>query len=241
MPTQTFQIGITGLTTEDSSQSHTGFAGAGYQTLNSPPVYKCLAGSLTEASNTSDQIVFGGDEDFATFTISEEELAAGELWFRYYLTAGVDGASLSIDDVSIQVTYAADVSTSQPPTDTFLTSNSLLGVAIGGGAAVAVGANSEILYSTDKGANWAYATSPVECDFRDVVHDGKLFYACGSNGVIISSADGVTWNVERNDRTSDYLDLTLARGVSVTAIGSNDTLVSKTLTSGSFNYIGRFA
>jgi hypothetical protein len=240
MPTQTYYIGLNGLYEENTTQSQTGFEGFGFTTTQGAPVYQCIANSLTETTNTSDQVVYGGEEDFATFTITEEELARGELWFRYYLTAGADGANLQVDDISIQVTYSSDVSTSQPPTDTFLTSNSLLGVAIGGGAAVAVGANSEILYSTDKGATWAYTSSPVESDFRDVIHDGKLFYACGSNGIIISSLDGVTWNVERNDSTSDYLDLTLARGVSVTAISLNATIVSKTLTSGGFNYIGRF-
>jgi hypothetical protein len=243
MATRTFGIGIGGLTTSLKDQSHAGFFGFGYSDFTAPATYQCVTKALTEASLSADQVTYGGDEDIGGFltAIDTAELGGGELWFRYYLTAGADGATVSVDDVTIQITYETDVSGNQPANEIFLRSSSFMGVAIGAGTIVAVGASSAIWYSTDYGQNWNQATSPADTDYRDVVwsEPNKRFYACGTGGLIAESAEGITWQTLRNDRTTDFLDLATARGGNVVTLAADDTILFKQISGSTFEFYDR--
>lgn len=224
-----------------------GVSGVGNQVWDSITIYdvpqtgyQCQTSNLTEDTNTSTQVVFGGSEDTAGFTISPREWGAGDLRLRYNVTAGADGALVAIDGIRFEITYSLDVSGWDISVDPFISSLNvgLTGAAIGNGVAVVVGGNSAIYYTTNRGSSWNLASIPAESDFRDVLFDGHKFYACGTHGVILSSADGITWNLDRRSAGSDYLDLTLARGQTVVIQSSDNSVLAKPRLSGSFTYIG---
>lgn len=244
MPTLLFGSGAGGLEFKNTSPTHSGFGGVFYSDAGvAPPEYQCITNALTETSNTSTQVVYGSESDIAGFVgVSDAEFEAGEFWFEYFVTAGADGAIVSIDSISFEITYESDISGDQRDSvDPVLTASGLTGAAIGNGVFVVVGANSRILYSTDYGANWIVAASPVDSDFRDVLFDGHNFYAAGNGGVVITSSNGSSWTLIRQDGASDYLDLSIARFGSVSIISADSRLVSKTRTSSIFNYVGTSA
>jgi hypothetical protein len=76
------------------------------------------------------------------------------------------------------------------------TTNWLASAAYGGGRYVAVGTNGTIVSSVDA-TNWTATPSPRLTHLTSVAYGSNIFVAVGGtgayNGVILSSADGVTW------------------------------------------------
>lgn len=197
-----------------------------------------VSGGLTPGRGTS---TFGSTtDDWSPDEPTQlSQLADGQVFFRYNITAGPNGGIVEVHSVTFTIHYEIDVSANDFSTDTFLTrATGLTAVAVGLGHAVIVGRDSRIYYTTDRGSNWNTATSPIQADYRDVIWDGRRYYASATGGIIISSADAINWSVVFNDRNSDFVDLALGRGRVVVAQSADLTLVGKPGPLETFSAIG---
>ena len=78
--------------------------------------------------------------------------------------------------------------------------------------------------STDGGETWAPATSGVEVNLDTIAWTGERFVATGE-GVVISSADGVTWEQEEAPTRRSIRALVPYRG-EVFGVGDGNTRVA---------------
>lgn len=205
--------------------------------------YQCLTSNFADVTSTSTSISFDESSGFLSmFTPPPSALEFAdddEFKAQYTVTAGAGGAVVRIRSVTFEITYQMDVGGVQTKTETFLAAmTGLTGAAIGNGTVVVVGVNSAIWYSTNRGVNWNTATSPDQCDFRDVVFDGNAFYASGTGGVILSSPDGVSWTRARKDGNSDFIDLAVVRGGAVGAISYDSQVLVNAPRTNNFSFIG---
>lgn len=69
---------------------------------------------------------------------------------------------------------------------------------------VVVGTTGAVLTSDDGGASWTIRTSNTTNQLSDVIWTGTAFIACGSNGTIIRSTDGITWSTIPSGQTAAY-------------------------------------
>ena len=104
------------------------------------------------------------------------------------------------------------------------TNEPLTGVAYGNGLFAAVGAGGTVLTSSN-GMNWSAPATPTSAELRAVTMGAGMFAAVG-DGVILTSADGVSWSARSVAGEVPSL-LAVAYGDSgFVAVGANGALVT---------------
>ena len=75
------------------------------------------------------------------------------------------------------------------------------------------------------GTSWTSET--LSYNLNEVITDAEgYFVACGDNGVIVSSADGVSWTPKISGTTANLISITFSREIGFVAIGNAITLNS---------------
>lgn len=108
------------------------------------------------------------------------------------------------------------------------TTNAINGIAYGNGKVKTVGANGQILSSSDSGSSWSAETSGDTTTLNGIVYGQNRFVAVGDAGKIVTSSDGATWTkVSVSSLLSNLNAITYDKGM-FAAVGSGGTILTST-------------
>jgi hypothetical protein len=101
------------------------------------------------------------------------------------------------------------------------TGNALFGVASSSSTLVAVGSGGTIISMGSGQTQWTPRTSGVTTPLRAVTWDGAFFTAVGDLGVIVRSANGITWSRVPSSTTDNLFGIAAASPQHLVAVGGN--------------------
>jgi hypothetical protein len=138
--------------------------------------------------------------------------------------------------VAVGVDNASTGSCATSPTGTTWTTRTLAGLAAAGvsdayasaygaGVLVVVGVSGLIDYSTDGGATFNAAVSPLVNGIQDVTFYDGVFVAVGSGGEIATSLDGITWTAQTSGTVTN-LSCVIYVGGRWVALGNSGVVVT---------------
>lgn len=84
---------------------------------------------------------------------------------------------------------------------------------------------SPLAFPQDDCGNWGQVTSVSSNDLESVIWSGSIFLACGNNGTIATSSNGVTWT-DRNANTQEDLEGVIFGNGLFVAVGDAGTVVT---------------
>lgn len=137
-----------------------------------------------------------------------------------FFAAGSNGTILASDDGATWSGFSPGTGTTQ------WLSEVTYGVGTAGGRYVAVGANGTILsYAPGPGSTWQSALftgSGTTEMLSSVAFGNGMFVAVGSNGVLVTSRDGINWTVDRFFGSTGWLYKVIFDGIgSLVAVGTD--------------------